>query len=202
MSTTPTEILETTLATIAETVPMDPTAATEAALDIASIKDMMDAFDPAALLPDLGAIFGSLAGVCRVAVMIGPIVLLVLGLAYLFFSPKEANYYFGYRCYFGMGSVQAWRFTQRFAGLVLGITGLILTLTMFTFSGNFAAMDVTEMVWKAVHYLVIEAAAALIATLVINVTAFALFNRRGEYRRAVKKQKQARENKKKNEELP
>jgi len=196
MSTTPTEILETTLATVAETVPVDPTAATEAALDLASIKDMMDAFDPAALLPDLSEIFGSLAPLCRGAVMVGPIILLVLGLAYLFFSPKEANFYFGYRCYFGMGSVQAWRFTQRFAGLVLGATGLILTLIMFTFSGNFANMEVTEMVWKAVGYLVIEAAAALVATLTVNITAFALFNRRGEYRRAVKKQKQARENKK------
>jgi len=202
MSTIPTEILETTLATIAETVPMDPTAATEAALDIASIKDMMDAFDPAALLPDLGAIFGSLAGVCRVAVMIGPVILLLLGLAYLFFSPKEANYYFGYRCYFGMGSVQAWRFTQRFSGLVLGVTGLVLTLAMFTLSGSFASMDVTEMVWKAVDYLVIEAAAALIANLVVNVTAMILFNRRGEYRRAVRKEKKERLDKKKNEELP
>jgi len=181
---------------------MDPTAATEAALDIASIKDMMDAFDPAALLPDLGAIFGSLAGVCRVAVMIGPVILLLLGLAYLFFSPKEANYYFGYRCYFGMGSVQAWRFTQRFSGLVLGVTGLVLTLAMFTLSGSFASMDVTEMVWKAVDYLVIEAAAALIANLVVNVTAMILFNRRGEYRRAVRKEKKERLDKKKNEELP
>jgi len=202
MSTIPTEILETTLATIAETVPMDPTAATEAALDIASIKDMMDAFDPAALLPDLGAIFGSLAGVCRVAVMIGPVILLLLGLAYLFFSPKEANYYFGYRCYFGMCSVLAWRFTQRFSGLVLGVTGLVLTLAMFTLSGSFASMDVTEMVWKAVDYLVIEAAAALIANLVVNVTAMILFNRRGEYRRAVRKEKKERLDKKKNEELP
>ena len=28
--------------------------------------------------------------------------MLVLGLAYLFLAPREANYYFGYRCYFGM----------------------------------------------------------------------------------------------------
>ena len=202
MSTTPTEILETTMATIAETVPVDPTAATEAVLDIASIKDMMDAFDPAALLPELSEVFGSIAAICRFAVMIGPVILLVLGLAYLFFSPKEANYYFGYRCYFGMGSVQAWRFTQRFAGVVLGGTGLVLTLLMHGTSAGFASMDVTEMVWKAVDCLVIEAAAALIATVVINLTAFLLFNRRGEYRRAVHKQKKERENKKKNEELP
>ena len=192
MSTTPTELLETTAATIAAEV-SSATAATEAALDIASIKDMMDSFDPAALLPDLSAVFGSLAVVCRAAVMIGPLILLVLGLAYLFLSPKEANYYFGYRCYFGMGSVQAWRFTQRFAGVILGGTGLLLPLAMFTLSGGFASMDVTEMVWNAVDYLVIEAIAALAATVVINITAAIRFNRRGEYRKAVKKQSKKEE---------
>ena len=183
MSTTPTEILETTLATIAETVPMDPTAATEAALDIASIKDMMDAFDPAALLPDLGAIFGSLAGVCRVAVMIGPIILLVLGLAYLFFSPKEANYYFGYRCYFGMGSVQAWRFTQRFAGLVLGTVGLTLTVVMFAISVSFTYMQLPDMVWKAASCLVVELIASVALILTVNLSAMYHFDRKGKHRR-------------------
>ena len=165
-------------------------------MNIEDLKSLMDAFDPASLLPELSKIFGSLAGVCRGAVMIGPVILLILGLAYLFLSPKEANYYFGYRCYFGMGSVQAWRFTQRFAGLILGLTGLVLTLTMFTFTGSFAGMDVTAMVWKAVDYLVIEAVAAFVANLTINVTAMLLFNRRGEYRKAVKQQKLERKNKK------
>ena len=96
----------------------DPTVATEAALDIESIKEIMDAFDPASLLPELGEIFTVITSVCRIAVMVGPIILLILGLAYLFLAPKEANYYFGYRCYFGMGSVEAWRFSQRLAGAV------------------------------------------------------------------------------------
>ena len=127
MSTTPTELLETTAAAIEETVAAiaETTASTEAAIDIESIKEIMDGFDPAALLPDLSGLFGSLETVCRVAVMIGPMVLLVMGLAYLFLSPKEANYYFGYRTYFGMGSVHAWRFTQRLAGVVLGGLGRI-----------------------------------------------------------------------------
>lgn len=176
MSTTPSQIMETV-------------AATEEVLDIASIKDAMDAFDPAALLPNLSEIFGSLATVCRWAVMIGPLVLLVLGLAYLLLSPKEANYYFGYRCYYGMGSVQAWRFTQRFAGIVLGGSGLALTIWMYLASSGFAGMDVTAMVWQAVDYLVVQAIVAFLANMTINLTALIRFNRRGEYRKAVKKSK-------------
>ena len=59
-----------------------------------------------------------------VGIAIGPVVMLALGLAYLFLAPKEANYYFGYRTYFGMGSVHSWRFTQRLSGIVLSLLGL------------------------------------------------------------------------------
>ncbi len=192
MSTTPTEILETTAAavettlaaleTTAPTIP-DATAAAESALDIASIKALMDGFDPAALLPELSDIFGSLTTACEFAVMAGPVILLVLGLAYLFFSPKEANYYFGYRCYFGMGSVQAWRFTQRLAGLLFTVLGLILTIVMLVISGSFGSMEVTDMVWKALDCLIWQAVLSVAVTLGINVTAAVRFDRKGEYRR-------------------
>lgn len=174
MSTTPTSFVQAT-------------AATEEALDFGSIKEIMDGFDPASLLPDLSEVFGSIVSLCRVAVMVGPIILLVLGVAYLLFSPKEANHYFGYRCYFGMGSVQAWRFTQRLAGAVLGGLGLILTIVMYLSSTAFAEMDVTQMVWKCVSLLTVQAVTALLANLTINLTAMIRFNRRGEYRKAAKK---------------
>ncbi|MGM9548636.1 MAG: SdpI family protein [Faecousia sp.] len=165
------------------TIPTEITAATESPLDIESIKCLMDAFDPAALLPDLSKVFGSLATVCRVAVMIGPVILLILGLAYLFLSPKEANYYFGYRCYFGMGSVHAWRFTQRLAGICLGVLGLILTIVMAIVTSGYSGMDVMDMVWNAVNCLIWEAVLALLVTVAINVTAMAFFDAKGEYRR-------------------
>ena len=174
MSTIPTEILST--------------AATEPALDIESIKQAMDGFDPAALLPDLGELFGSLATLCRFAVMIGPVVLLILGLAYLFLAPREANYYFGYRCYFGMGSVQAWRFTQRIAGMLFGGVGLILTIVMYVISGGFAGMEVTDMVWKAAGCLAWQAIIALVLTFLVNFLAFFFFDAKGGPRRRKKKE--------------
>ena len=152
-------------------------------MNIEDLKGLMDAFDPAALLPDLGAIFGSRAGVCRVAVMIGPIVLLVLGLAYLFFSPKEANYYLGYRCYFGMGSVAAWRFSQRLAGIIWTLLGLVLTAWMFFASGSFRGMDTMDMVWKAVRCMLWEAGLTAVSCLFINTIVAMNYNTKGELRR-------------------
>ena len=169
------------------TIPTEIVQATESPLDIESIKSLMDGFDPAALLPDLSDLFGSLATLCRFAVMIGPVVLLILGLAYLFLSPKEANYYFGYRCYFGMGSVQAWRFTQRMAGMLFGGVGLILTIVMFLISGGFAEMEVTDMVWRAAGCLAWQAIIAIVLTLLVNFLAFFFFDAKGGPRRRKKK---------------
>ena len=163
------------------------TAATEAALNFDTIKEMMDGFNPEALLPQMDTIFSKVLLVCRVAVMIGPVLLLVLGLAYLFLSPKEANYYFGYRCYFGMGSINAWRFTQRIAGIVLGGLGLILTPVMFFISSGFAGMQVMDMVWKALRCLLWQAGLTILATLAINGLAMFWFNRKGELRRRPQK---------------
>ena len=170
MSTTPTEI-------------MMATAPTEEGFDFDAVKALMDNFDPASLLPDLGSVFGWIELVCKIAVLVGPIILAVLGIAYLFFAPKEANYYFGYRTYFGMGSVEAWRFTQRLAGIVLSLLGLAMTGVMIVVSGGFAGMAVMDMVWKALGCLGVEVLLALIAHAAISIAAMAKFDRKGEYRK-------------------
>ena len=165
------------------TVPMETMAATEELLDVESIKALLDGFDPASLLPDLSKIFDSLVPVCRIAVLLGPVVLLILGLSYLIFSPKEANYYLGYRCYFGMGSEYAWRFTQRLAGWLFTLTGLALTLVMFAISLGFSGMPLTDMVWRAAACLVLELIASVLLILTVNLSAAFRFDRKGKHRR-------------------
>ena len=155
---------------------------TTASFSIDSIKELMDGFDPASLLPELDTVFGKIELVCRIAVMVGPVLLIALGLTYLLLSPKEANHHLGYRCYFGMGSVQAWRFTQKFSGIVLGGLGLILTAVMVFMMMSFRGMEVEAMLWRAVKCLIWEAALALLANLAIQAAAFFLFDANGDYR--------------------
>ena len=201
MSTTPTELLETTAAaleetletvletTLAATEPLLTTDPTEGGLNIDSIKELMDAFDPATLLPEMDSIFETLVPICRIAVLVGPVILLALGLAYLLLAPKEANHYFGYRCYFGMGSIHAWQFTQRLAGIVLGGLGLVLTALMLVFTGSFPEMEAMDMVWKAVRYLAWQAGLALMATLFINFTVMLCYDSRGQFRAQKRRQR-------------
>ena len=170
MSTTPTLLPETT-------------AATEELLDVESIKAILDGFDPGALLPDLSRVFDSLVPICRIAVLIGPVVVLLLGLSYLILSPKEANYYLGYRCYFGMGSEYAWRFTQRLAGWLFTVTGLVLTVVMFGISLSFPSMPLADMAWRAASCLVVELAVSVLLVLIVNLSAAFRFDRKGKHRR-------------------
>ena len=152
-------------------------------LNIDSIKALLDGMDPAALLPDLSKVFDSLVPICRFAVMAGPLVLLLLGLSYLFLTPKEANYYLGYRCYFGMGSEYAWRFTQRLAGWLFTAAGAVLTVVMFAISVRFPYMALTDMVWKAASCLLVQLAASVLLILTVNISAAIHFDRKGKHRR-------------------
>ena len=147
------------------------------------IKVLMDNFDPAALLPDLTTVVGKVEFITRLAVMVGPVVLLVLGILYFFAAPKEANYRFGYRCYFGMGSEEAWRFTQRFAGLVWGVLGLVLTVVMLIITGSFGGNPIMDIIGKGAKCLLWEGGLILVSILGINLTAMLCYDRKGLRRR-------------------
>ena len=152
-------------------------------MSIEDIKQLLDGFDPASLLPNLDTMLGKTAFLMRILVLVGPIILLALGVAYLLVSPREANYHFGYRCYFGMGSEEAWRFTQRIAGLVWGGLGLVLTVVMLLISGSFGKLEPMDMVWKAVWCGVWEAVLIALACIGINITVAVFFDRSGRRKR-------------------
>ena len=151
------------------------------------IKGLMDNFDPASLLPDLSSMAGTVATITRLAVLIGPLTLLVLGLLYLFASPKEANYRFGYRCYFGMGSEEAWRFTQRIAGILWAALGLVLTVLMLIISGGYGSKDISQVISSGFRCLIWELVLAVISVLIINILAMIRYDRKGLRRNTTKK---------------
>ena len=151
-------------------------------MTIDDLKVLMDEFDPAALLPQIDTIVGKVELAARIAVMIGPIILLALGLAYTFLSPKEANYHFGYRCYFGMGSVNAWRFSQRLAGIAWSVLGLVLTVVMLLVCGGFRGKEIMDILGSAVKCVLWEAGLTAAVCLVINTVVAFRYDRQGELR--------------------
>ena len=161
-------------------------------MTIDDLKKVLEGSDLSAVLPDLSKIVDSLAPIMKIALMASPIILLALGLMYLFVAPKEANYTFGYRCYFGMGSVNAWRYTQRLAGILFTGVGLILTLVMFGVTAGFREMDVMDMLWKAVKCGIWEVAIIALANIVLQVTVAFYFDGKGHLRKRKKREPKAK----------
>ena len=152
-------------------------------MSIEDFKGIMDAFEPASLLPDLDPILGKLALLARIVVLLGPAALLLMGLVYLVAVPKEANYYIGYRCYYGRGSGEAWRFTQRLAGIVFAALGLVTGVAMLLISGGFASMDTMDLLWRAVYCVAVEAGLTAVACLTINAVVALRFDGKGNERK-------------------
>ena len=152
-------------------------------MSIENIKSLMDGFDPAALLPEAGAVLEFLTLAARIAVVAGPVLLLLAGLAYLFIAPKEANYHFGYRCFHGMGSVEAWRYSQKMAGLIWTGLGLVLTVVMVIVSGGFAGKETNEALSSALTCVLWEAGLTLASVIAINSLVMYHFRANGDRRR-------------------
>ena len=146
------------------------------------LKSLLGEFDPAALVPDLVAIFGKLDVALRVAVLAGPLCLLGLGLLYLLAPPSEANHIFGYRHFWGMSSVEAWRFTQKTAGLVWTGLGLGMTVVMAFLCNGYREMAAEAMLMSALTSVLVELLLVFLSTLLINTLVIFRFDRKGTRR--------------------
>ena len=150
-------------------------------MNLDSIKSLLD-MENLPQLPDPSALMAHLETVVRVLVAAGPVVMIILGLLYIFAAPGEANHHFGYRCYFGMGSEQAWRFTQRFAGIVWTVLGAAMSVAVTVVVRQFARQDTLEMLTAAAKCVLWEALVLVVATVLIRTVVAIRYDRHGERR--------------------
>ena len=115
--------------------------------------------------------------------MIGPIVMLAFGLWYYFLPPKEANHKVGFRTWFGMGSVEAWRFTQRLAGVVWSGLGIVLLVMAIIVSLTFGGKDVMQIATSAFICLLWQAGLTVIGGLGISFIVFLRYDTLGYKRK-------------------
>ena len=86
--------------------------------------------DLGALLPSVGTVVGLIEFALWLLVLAGPLMLLGFGLLFRYRPPAEANFGVGYRFWWGMASLEAWRYTQRLAGIIWTLLGAALTAVM------------------------------------------------------------------------
>ena len=133
-------------------------------------------------VPEMTDVLEKTRFLVKFSVLAGPILLLVIGLMYLLFPPKEANHKLGFRTYFGMGSVEAWQFTQKIAGIAYGGLGLLLLIISVIVMLGFAGKDHFEMTVSAMVCLLWQAGLALAARLGASITAAVRFDKDGHRR--------------------
>lgn len=147
------------------------------------ITGLLDGLDLTKLVPDLSTFLGQLQLICTLAVLLGPLLFLGFGLWYLLCPPKEANHSIGFRTYFGMGSVDAWKYTQRIAGTVWTVLGAVLLIIMGIVCITFGSKDVAHVAHSAVISLLIQAILGLLSWAVISILAAVNFDKDGHRRK-------------------
>lgn len=148
-----------------------------------AITGFLESFDIAKLLPELGAFISDLRFWAGFIMLIGPLVMLGLGLWYFFLPTKEANHHIGFRTHFGMGSIKAWRYSQRLAGLFYMIAGGVLTVLMIIFIIILSAGEPMAMATTAFILLIIQAVAALAVWITLQVLIGKRYDENGNLRK-------------------
>ena len=146
------------------------------------ITELLNNFSLEKYIPKLDTLMGWIQWLVSLAVRLGPICILVLGIIYFLIPPKEANRKAGFRTYFGMGSVIAWNVTQRLAGILMIPTGLVLTIIAFVKVSKFPDYDLMTMADAAFQAVKGQAICALIIYVLMFLLTAVLFNRNGDCR--------------------
>ena len=146
------------------------------------ILSLLQDFDIAKLLPAPESFVRDVELFMRVAVMAGPLVMLGLGLWYFLAPPREANHSVGFRTYHGMGSVEAWQFTQKLAGSLYSILGVSLTVIMSLICNGFRNMNAMTMANVAIVCVAVECILILGAWAYIKIKVKKTFDKDGNRR--------------------
>ena len=146
------------------------------------ITAIFEKIDLTKLVPQMDTLLDKLQLICTVALLIGPAVMLFLGLWYFLVPPKEANHYAGFRTWFGMGSIRAWRATQKIAGMVWGSCGLVLSVVMWFISRSLVKLEPMDMAGRAFSCLLWQIGVALITYIGICIVVTVLFDGKGRRR--------------------
>jgi len=140
------------------------------------ILSFLKEFDIKNILPDMSTFLGRMEAFTRLAVILGPLVLLALGAWYFFKPPKYGTNTMGFRTRASKSSRPAWEFAQRLAGFIWMILGGGLFLIMLIISLFYGKMEPMAMVVTALVCVVLEALLVLASYIVVDVLIKKNFN--------------------------
>ena len=135
-----------------------------------------------ALLPSIGFVLVMLRLAAGLLILAGPLTMLAFGLLYTYKPPKEANYSLGYRCWWGMASLESWTYTQKVAGKIFMYLGAGLSALMLIMCIVLLFLDMMAVMIAATVCLGLELLLLCAACVVINVLVIRKFDKDGYLR--------------------
>lgn len=154
------------------------TAATEAAADL----------DLDALAENLSqklwtSVPNGMVTLMRIAVLLVPLIMLVLGLIGLVCPPKEPNWLIGYRTRRSVASEDAWFFAQKLRGILWTAAGAVLLIPSLVVRGLMKEATLEYVFRMAIIYVGIQVAVLLLSLLILRITLAVYFDAKGRRRR-------------------
>ena len=143
-----------------------------------AITDLLDK-----IVPKLNTLLSDIRLWIGLLLYVGPVLLIVLGLFFIFLSPKEANHRLGYRSIYGMGSVPAWRFSQKLGGMVLGGLGLVLLIMALIVSATVSGKELNDVMETVFTWLIVQASGTLLAYIGVEITLIVRYDLAGNLRK-------------------
>ena len=134
-----------------------------------AITSLLGDFDLSKFIPDIETALGRFELTARIFVMLGPLVLLGLGLWYLLAPPKEMGSRVGFHTFRRAQTQEIWDYTQRLAGIVWGAMGTALTLIMALICNGYRGMNALQVATSAVICIFIELILLTASIIAINV---------------------------------
>ena len=151
-------------------------------MDKEAFKQLLNGIDFAELLPDINQILSIVAPTAKVLMMVGSFIMLAFGLYCLMIAPREATYLAGYRFRWGMGSVQAWRFMQRCAGVIFLVLGLGCAVYMALHTRDVDDLALMDLLTTAAMYIILQIAVATAGCLLTNLAVILRYDLKGNRR--------------------
>lgn len=134
------------------------------------------------LLPEMGGFLGDIRFYLCLFLLLVPVIMVIMGALRFFRPAAEANHSVGYRTFFGMGSVYAWRVTQWVSGVVfLGVGGLLLLLAIIQ-CFVMGSKEVGDAVTNMYTWLIVEGVGLILSIVAVEVVIGLQFDKNGNLR--------------------
>ena len=133
------------------------------------IMSFLKNFELGDVLPDASTITNQMRTWLTVFMLIGPVLLIILGVWFYFFPRKLMNDEMGFCGLFRTKHKKAWQYSQALSGLCYGILGIVLLIIYGIMCLGFGDLSTEVMAMRTVVCVSIEVALVFIIWVVVQV---------------------------------